>query len=157
MSPHKRLIWTLCIVLHTPSADLCMGWVPPGGLGLPGTAAAPPVERVWGAPAGRPEHPDSSWRWCSRPRSSAGVTLRGVQRVECLVEVEREGREETLLLSLTTGIFFITWPDEVSVLWDDWCCVRVIPLLRSQQNVFIYPSKLVYNEARASDPSFTYW
>ena len=97
MSPHTRLIWILDIVLQTPSADLCMGWVPPGGLGLPGTAAAPLVARVWGAPAGRPEHPDSSWRWCSTPRSSAGATLRGVHRVECVVEVEREEREEKRL------------------------------------------------------------
>lgn len=72
------MIYSLCRLKHTlvPSADLCMGWVPPGDFGHPGTAAAPRAAHVWGAPAGRPERPDSFWRWCSTPRSYTGVTLR---------------------------------------------------------------------------------
>lgn len=70
----SSMIYGLCD--FNTSADLCMGWVPPGDFVHPDTAAAPRVAHVWGAPAGRPERPDSFWRWCSTPHSSAGVTLR---------------------------------------------------------------------------------
>lgn len=68
-----------------------MEWAPPGGFGRPGTAAAPRAAGVWGAPAGRPGHPDSFWRWCSTQHSSAGATL-------SRVEDRRNEKRHTLVL-----------------------------------------------------------
>ncbi len=110
--------WNLCLIqtgclteTHTlvPSADLCMGWVPPGGLGHPGTAAAPRAAGVWAAPAGRPEHPGSSWRWCSKPRSIAGVTLSGVSQVEWRWRGKRDKNSNLVAFQMSSILLVACW------------------------------------------------
>lgn len=107
----------------TPSADLCMGWVPPGGFGHLGTAAAPRAARVWGAPAGRPERADSFWRWCSTLHSSAGGTL-GLTECGAAVSGDsgKNDKNEDFYYFLDWQQAFLPLSVYVSIIWEDWFC-----------------------------------
>lgn len=123
-----------------------MGWVPRGGFGRPGTAAAPRVAGVWEAPVGRPGHHGSFWRWYSTPHSSAGSTLSGV-------DGSRVWEETDIIPSFTDRYSF-------HGLWGLILCLKVSHLsFKSQQasnsflHLFIYLPQNSDNEARAWDES----